>query len=57
MTSPEYGDKLRQNISDDVTHDSPSYGGDFAVDGGTSHVSVVGSDGSAVSATSTINLR
>lgn len=57
MMSPEYGEQLRNNISDDVTYNSSQYGGDFAIDGGTSHVSVVGSDGSAVAATSSINLR
>ena len=57
MISPEYGESLRAKIFDNTTFNSSHYGGDFAEDRGTSHISILGEDGSAVSATSTINTR
>lgn len=57
MTSPSYGDELRQKITDDTTHPTDYYEPQFYLpeNHGTSHISVVAKDGSAVAATSTIN--
>ncbi|XP_059154517.1 glutathione hydrolase 1 proenzyme-like [Physella acuta] len=57
MSSKDYADSIRRQISDTKTFDYVHYGPTFysPSTGGTSHISVVDGDGSAVSVTSTIN--
>lgn len=58
MSSEFFAAQLRSRISDNTTHPASYYEPEFYIpdDGGTAHVSVVSEDGSAVAATSTINL-
>lgn len=57
LNSVDYADKTRSEIKDDRTSNDPRHYGIFMgpEDSGTSHVSVLAPDGSAVSVTSTIN--
>ncbi|KAK7125489.1 hypothetical protein R3I93_020993 [Phoxinus phoxinus] len=58
ITSKGYADMILQKITDNTTQQESYYEPEFYLPNnhGTSHVSVVAEDGSAVSATSTINL-
>ncbi|XP_026669040.1 glutathione hydrolase 1 proenzyme-like isoform X3 [Ceratina calcarata] len=58
LTSMDYAKEIRHKIKIDKTSNDPEYYGAVTVtpnDSGTSHVSVLAPDGSAVSVTSTIN--
>jgi len=58
MLSQEYGNKVRQKITDGETHnDTEYYGAEMAppIDAGTTHLSIYAPNGDAVSLTSTIN--
>uniref|UniRef100_A0A3Q1ET57 Gamma-glutamyltransferase 1b n=1 Tax=Acanthochromis polyacanthus TaxID=80966 RepID=A0A3Q1ET57_9TELE len=57
MTSSAYADDLHDKITDDTTHEMSYYEPEFYMNEnhGTSHLSVIAKDGSAVAATSTVN--
>lgn len=57
MTSTTYAEIIRGKITDATTHPMEYYEPEFYLpeNHGTAHLSVVSEDGSAVSATSTIN--
>ncbi|CAF1581510.1 unnamed protein product [Rotaria sp. Silwood1] len=58
LTSKDYADSIRARINDHKTFGFEYYGGTWLdkLKTGTSHISVVGSDGDAVAMTSTVNL-
>ncbi|KTF91648.1 hypothetical protein cypCar_00000402, partial [Cyprinus carpio] len=58
ITSKDYADMILQKITDNMTQQESYYEPEFYLpdDHGTAHVSVLAEDGSAVAATSTINL-
>lgn len=58
LTSPEFGDYIREKITDDQTFDDPKhYGAEYQSisDKGTSHTSIIAPNGDAISVTSSIN--
>lgn len=58
MLSIEFANEIREKIDDTTTSDDPRhYGGQYRVieDKGTSHVSILGPNGDAISVTTSIN--
>lgn len=57
LTNPDYASEIRKRIDDARTHEPSYYGGHFAApdDHGTAHISILASNGDAISVTGTIN--
>lgn len=57
LTNVEYANEIRKKIDDKKTHDVDYYGGHFGSqeDHGTAHISILASNGDAISVTGTIN--
>lgn len=56
IISDEYSEDIRSKIDDRSVHPPEFYGGSLSrMTGGTAHLSLIGSNGDAISATSTIN--
>ena len=57
MKSPDIINEYKEKISDDKVYPTSYYGSkNFVEDNGTSHISIVGSNGDAVAVTSSIGL-
>jgi len=59
MLNQRLGERLRQKIQDDQTHNDVSYYAEYfsLADYGTTHISVLAENGNAVAVTSSINMR
>ncbi|KAG1686700.1 Glutathione hydrolase 1 proenzyme [Nymphon striatum] len=59
LLSKTYADQIRKSISDEKTFDTEHYDANYPIDidHGTSHISILAPDGSAVAATTSINLE
>ena len=59
LTSDEYGEEIRQQIDDNVTHDFSYYGPTFDVqqNAGTAHMNILAPNGAAVSLTTSLNTQ
>ncbi|XP_053479926.1 glutathione hydrolase 1 proenzyme-like isoform X2 [Ictalurus furcatus] len=59
MTSDYFADNIRSKITDNTTHPESFYGPEYfnPEDHGTTHLSIIAEDGSAVGVTSSINLK
>jgi gamma-glutamyltranspeptidase/glutathione hydrolase/leukotriene-C4 hydrolase len=60
LTSAEFADHLRHQIDPDMTHDTSYYTSqsvELRDDNGTSHLSVLGPDGDAVSLTTSLSYQ
>lgn len=58
LTSSDFAESIREHINDNQTSNDPRhYGAEFdnKADKGTSHISILGPNGDAISVTSSIN--